>query len=198
MPMNRLVEQVLEHYDSKVRRQKNRATRSTRSGICRQKAEVLCRQMPLPPMTIFMTSTACRNNRGRNLGRPGHHAGRTGSRELQGHPASGALLIEWPTLPETRMVLSANAFANGSPIARRHCRSFAGKHYGAAELAYSNYGKRRRPAGLNMGDCFSYAVAAIGKASICSREMISPGRICGVTRARPLRRAINDGRRHAP
>jgi ribonuclease VapC len=31
----------------------------------------------------------------------------------------------------------------------------------AARMAFSNYGKGRHPAGLNLGDCFSYALAKI-------------------------------------
>jgi ribonuclease VapC len=30
-----------------------------------------------------------------------------------------------------------------------------------ARMAFSNYGKGRHPAGLNLGDCFSYALAKI-------------------------------------
>ncbi|MEP7454136.1 type II toxin-antitoxin system VapC family toxin [Phyllobacterium sp. SB3] len=84
-----------------------------------------------------------------------------------------ALLIGWPTLFETRIVLSAKGFSNASAIVARLFEapnvttvSFDGKHYAAAERAYSTYGKGRHPAGLNMGDCFSYAVAAIAKAPL--------------------------------
>jgi ribonuclease VapC len=31
----------------------------------------------------------------------------------------------------------------------------------AARMAFSNYGKGRHPAGLNLGDCFSYALAKV-------------------------------------
>src|SRR5262249_38688051 len=31
----------------------------------------------------------------------------------------------------------------------------------AARMAFSNYGKGRHPAGLNFGDCFSYALAKV-------------------------------------
>jgi ribonuclease VapC len=36
----------------------------------------------------------------------------------------------------------------------------------AAEQALERYGKGRHPAGLNMGDCFSYAVAATANVSL--------------------------------
>ena len=83
------------------------------------------------------------------------------------------LLIGWPTLFETRIVLSAKGFSNASAIVARLAEApnvtaviFDGKHYAAAERAYSSYGKGRHLAGLNMGDCFSYAVAAIAKAPL--------------------------------
>ena len=41
---------------------------------------------------------------------------------------------------------------------------FDRKHYAAAEAAFDRYGKGRHPAGLNMGDCFAYAVAAVSRA----------------------------------
>ena len=44
--------------------------------------------------------------------------------------------------------------------------AFDGKHYRAAEDAFERFGRGRHPAGLNMGDCFSYAVAAIAKAPL--------------------------------
>ena len=40
------------------------------------------------------------------------------------------------------------------------------RHYDAAETAFDRYGKGRHPASLSMGDCFSYAVAAIAKAPL--------------------------------
>lgn len=43
---------------------------------------------------------------------------------------------------------------------------FDEKHYRAAEDAFERFGRGRHPAALNMGDCFSYAVAAIAKAPL--------------------------------
>ena len=84
-----------------------------------------------------------------------------------------ALVIGWPTLFETRIVLSAKGFSNAGEIVARLAEApnvtalpFDGKHYHAAEEAFERYGKRRHPASLNMGDCFSYAVAAIAKAPL--------------------------------
>lgn len=38
---------------------------------------------------------------------------------------------------------------------------FAKEHYREAVRAYARYGKGRHPAGLNLGDCLSYAVARV-------------------------------------
>lgn len=80
------------------------------------------------------------------------------------------VLIGWPTLFETRLVLGAKGFGNASEIVARlvaapnvTALAFDRKHYEAAEAAYHRYGKGRHPAGLNMGDCFAYAVAAVAK-----------------------------------
>jgi ribonuclease VapC len=37
------------------------------------------------------------------------------------------------------------------------------EHALAARQAYSDYGKGRHPAGLNLGDCFSYALAKLSR-----------------------------------
>lgn len=78
------------------------------------------------------------------------------------------LLIGWPTLFETRIVLSVKGFSNAGDIVSRLSEAsnvtavaFDGSHFRAAESAYERYGKGRHPAGLNMGDCFSYAVASV-------------------------------------
>ncbi len=83
------------------------------------------------------------------------------------------ILVGWPTLLETRMVLTGKNFPNaGAVIAQLVALpnvtaiAFGERHYHAAELAYERFGKGRHPAGLNMGDCFSYAVSAIAKAPL--------------------------------
>ncbi|MES5100577.1 type II toxin-antitoxin system VapC family toxin (plasmid) [Agrobacterium vaccinii] len=85
----------------------------------------------------------------------------------------GKIVIGWPTLFETRTVLTAKGFSNPGDIVTRFSAapnimpmSFDGEHYRAAELALDKYGKGRHPASLNMGDCFSYAVAAVSKAPL--------------------------------
>jgi ribonuclease VapC len=84
-----------------------------------------------------------------------------------------AVLIGWPTLFEIRIVLAAKGFANAAAIVAALADApnvtalpFDRKHYAAAEAAFDRYGKGRHPAGLNMGDCFAYAVAAVSRAPL--------------------------------
>lgn len=84
-----------------------------------------------------------------------------------------AVIIGWPTLLELRMVLTGKGFANAAAIVDQLAElpnvtavAFDPAHYRAAERAFERFGKGRHPAGLNMGDCFSYAVAAVNKAPL--------------------------------
>ena len=88
---------------------------------------------------------------------------------LRGAP----ILIGWPTLFETRLVLAAKGFSNAGAIVARLVEApnvsavpFDRKHYEAAERAFERFGKGRHAAGLNMGDCFAYAVAAAARAPL--------------------------------
>lgn len=83
------------------------------------------------------------------------------------------IIIGWPTLFEILTVLAAKRFSNPGDIVTRFSEApnvtavaFDGKHYHAAEQALERYGKGRHAASLNMGDCFSYAVAAVAKAPL--------------------------------
>lgn len=83
------------------------------------------------------------------------------------------IVIGWPTLFETRTVLTAKGFSNPADIVSRFFDApnimpvaFNEKHYREAETALDRFGKGRHPASLNMGDCFSYAVAAVAKAPL--------------------------------
>lgn len=83
------------------------------------------------------------------------------------------ILIGWPTLLEARMVLTGRTFPNAAAIINQLVKlsnvtavAFGERHYDAAEKAFDQFGKGRHPASLNMGDCFSYAVAAIAKAPL--------------------------------
>ncbi|MBB4571306.1 type II toxin-antitoxin system VapC family toxin [Rhizobium leucaenae] len=83
------------------------------------------------------------------------------------------ILIGWPTLLEARMVLAGRKFPNAAAIINQLVElpnvtavAFGERHYYAAEKAFDQFGKGRHPASLNMGDCFSYAVAWIAKAPL--------------------------------
>ncbi len=93
------------------------------------------------------------------------------------------ILIGWPTLLEARMVLTGRNFPNAAAIIKQLTElpnvttvAFSERHYHAAEKAFAQFGKGRHPASLNMGDCFSYAVAAVAKA-----PMLFKGRDFGQT-----------------
>jgi len=84
-----------------------------------------------------------------------------------------AAIIGWPTLLELRMVLAGKGFANAEAIVHHLIDlpnvttiAFDEAHYRAAERAFDRFGKGRHAAGLNMGDCFSYAVAVVNKAPL--------------------------------
>jgi len=84
-----------------------------------------------------------------------------------------AVAIGWPTLLETRMVLTGRGFPNASDIVDQVVRlpnvtaiAFDEAHYRGAERAFDRFGKGRHPAGLNMGDCFAYAVSALARAPL--------------------------------
>lgn len=81
--------------------------------------------------------------------------------------------ITWPTLLETRMVLAGRGFPNAAEIIRQlidlpnlSATAFGRSHYDAAEKAFDQFGKGRHPAGLNFGDCFSYAVSKVSGAPL--------------------------------
>jgi ribonuclease VapC len=84
-----------------------------------------------------------------------------------------SVLIGWPTLFELRVVLAGKGFADPGSIVSELARApnvtalpFDEKHYREAERAFDRFGKGYHPAGLNMGDCFAYAVARIAKAPL--------------------------------
>ena len=73
-----------------------------------------------------------------------------------------------PTLTETAIVVTARRKA---PMRRELTRllrelditpvPFTGEHHEAAWRAFERYGRGRHKAGLNFGDCLSYAVASL-------------------------------------
>jgi len=84
-----------------------------------------------------------------------------------------AAVIGWPTLLEARMVLTGRGFPNAAAIIAQLAAlpnvtaiAFDERHYHAAGKALDQFGRGHHPASLNMGDCFTYAVAAIAKAPL--------------------------------
>lgn len=80
-------------------------------------------------------------------------------------PARGAGA---PTVFETSMVLTGRMGSYSGPVLEALLRSlevevlpFGETHWREALAAYSRYGKGRHPAGLNFGDCLSYASAVV-------------------------------------
>jgi len=73
-----------------------------------------------------------------------------------------------PTLLETALVLSSRMRKNARVLLNEFLReaeveiiSFTRDHYEVAVDAFERYGKGRHSAGLNFGDCMTYAVARI-------------------------------------
>ncbi len=78
------------------------------------------------------------------------------------------LLVGAPTLVEAAMVLvqregEAQALVLEDLLRRLEVEvvAFSEEHYREALAAFRRYGKGRHPAGLNFGDCLSYAVAKV-------------------------------------
>lgn len=73
-----------------------------------------------------------------------------------------------PTLVETAVVLHARIGALSRTLLVRllddvgaTCIGFGDRHWPVALGAFARYGKGRHPAGLNFGDCLTYAVAKV-------------------------------------
>jgi len=82
--------------------------------------------------------------------------------------AAGTAGIGAPTLAETGIVLRARLGKDPGGILARFLGEFSiqtvpfgEQHWREAVEAYGVYGKGRHPAGLNFGDCLSYAVAKL-------------------------------------
>ena len=77
-------------------------------------------------------------------------------------------VIGWPTVLESRMVLSAVPMGRGVDVLDKVLEAprlkivpFDRRAYESARLAFERYGTGRHKAKLNFGDCFSYAVAKL-------------------------------------
>lgn len=100
---------------------------------------------------------------------------RTRERIVSALEVAEVAAIGSPTLFETELVLCARRGAGGRAIAGRFVAEFGldeiafdGRHRGAASAAFLQYGKGRHPAGLNLGDCMTYAVAKLaGEPLLC-------------------------------
>jgi ribonuclease VapC len=80
--------------------------------------------------------------------------------------AANARLVAAPTMMETSMVLLSRAGELRLQDLRDFCLRgdidtvpFGPEHLDTAIDAFRRFGKGRHPAGLNLGDCFSYALA---------------------------------------
>lgn len=89
--------------------------------------------------------------------------------------SAGTCRIGSPTLVETTLVLVNKEGGNGKLLLaaflqRRDfdIQSFGDAHWRLAQTAFQRYGKGRHPAGLNFGDCLTYATAAVaGEPLLC-------------------------------
>jgi ribonuclease VapC len=82
-------------------------------------------------------------------------------------PAAG---VGAPTLVEAGIVLSVRMRLDARPLLTRFLQDFGiivvpfgEDHWREALDAFNRFGKGRHPAGLNLGDCFSYAVASLAE-----------------------------------
>jgi ribonuclease VapC len=86
-----------------------------------------------------------------------------------------------PTLAETTIVLSARLHRDARGLISRFIMEasistvpLGDDHYGTAVEAWRRFGKGRHPAGLNFGDCLSYATARLtGEPLLCTGENFS-------------------------
>lgn len=94
-----------------------------------------------------------------------------GAAEIQDRLFSGGPLgIGAPTLTETAIVLSGRLRRDARGMVDRMLKAagivvipFEAIHYDVAISAWMRFGKGRHPASLNLGDCFSYAVAHLAR-----------------------------------
>jgi len=84
--------------------------------------------------------------------------------------AAGSVRIGAPTLAETSVVLLSRRGVRGRGHLARFVQKFSvetlpftAQHAEVAQDAYFRYGKGRHRAKLNMGDCFTYAIAYVAR-----------------------------------
>lgn len=78
-----------------------------------------------------------------------------------------------PTLTESALVLTSRLGTQGRVLLDQFIQqvglvevSFSEHHWRVATDAFERFGKGRYPAGLNFGDCMSYAVARVANRSL--------------------------------
>jgi len=78
------------------------------------------------------------------------------------------IVVGAPTLLETAMVLTTRLGQDARPMLLNFLRRieaevvpFQQQHSDAATSAFLRFGRGRHPAGLNLGDCMSYALASV-------------------------------------
>jgi ribonuclease VapC len=83
---------------------------------------------------------------------------------------AGQAAVGAPTLVEAGIVLGVRMRADARPLLARFLLDFGiatvpfgEDHWREALDAFHRFGKGKHPAGLNLGDCFSYAVASLAE-----------------------------------
>jgi ribonuclease VapC len=96
------------------------------------------------------------------LKEPGH------DRLLEALQRAELIVVGAPTMLEATMVLTARLGQDARPLLSAFLRrldaavvAFNEEHLDAATTAFLRFGRGRHPAGLNFGDCMSYAVASV-------------------------------------
>ena len=84
--------------------------------------------------------------------------------------AADSCAIGAPTLLETGMVIATRLKRDGRGTLNAFLAdwqvdeiSFGPEHWREALRAFGRFGKGRHPAGLNMGDCLTYAIARVAQ-----------------------------------
>jgi len=84
--------------------------------------------------------------------------------------ASDVIVVGTPTLLETAMVLSTRLGHDARPLLLSFIRRLQAEvvpfnldHQDVATTAFLRFGRGRHPAGLNFGDCMSYAIASVAE-----------------------------------
>ncbi len=97
-----------------------------------------------------------------HLKEPGH------DRLIDAIETAEIAVVGAPTLLEAAMVLSTRLGHDARPLLSAFVRrleaevvAFNEEHLDAATTAFLRFGRGRHSAGLNFGDCMSYAVAAV-------------------------------------